>query len=319
MTRMSITRLSFLETMGRLLWVVLTTALVLSTLLPSPAEGVTDYYKLLNIDRGANKRELKRAYRIKAVELHPDKNDAPDAEEMFVAVAAAYEVLSNEEERAKYDARLVYFEETGRDLYADEGRGHRPADRYEATMFARYRTRQRQTPIPAVIIGVLTVLSGLHWFMRSRNYASYREMAMERVVELKIQELSKARKNAKAKGGKRKKPKREVIEEQARMEAEEADIFVEGAEKPTFTDILLVRFFLLPRFFTNSIIYGLVYSSLGWKRPLQYAFSSTRAYNFAVDELLEVPLEKRATAIEYLGSRGYDISVLETPDEETME
>ncbi|KAL1503943.1 hypothetical protein AB1Y20_010362 [Prymnesium parvum] len=65
-----------------------------------------DYYNLLNVSRGATARELKRAYHKLAVEYHPDKNpdDREAAETRFKAVAQAYEVLSDEDLRKKYDA-----------------------------------------------------------------------------------------------------------------------------------------------------------------------------------------------------------------------
>lgn len=63
-----------------------------------------DYYKLLGVERTASADEIKKAYRKKAMEFHPDKNpDNPQAEEMFKKISAAYEVLSNEDKRAAYD------------------------------------------------------------------------------------------------------------------------------------------------------------------------------------------------------------------------
>lgn len=64
----------------------------------------TDYYELLGVERTATSDEIKRAYRKRALALHPDRNpDDPQAEEQFRAVTAAYEVLSDDERRATYD------------------------------------------------------------------------------------------------------------------------------------------------------------------------------------------------------------------------
>jgi molecular chaperone DnaJ len=63
-----------------------------------------DYYEVLGIDRDASQAEVKKAYRRKAMEYHPDRNpNNPDAAEKFKEAAEAYEVLGNEETRSRYD------------------------------------------------------------------------------------------------------------------------------------------------------------------------------------------------------------------------
>nr|POE75786.1 dnaj-related protein scj1 [Quercus suber] len=79
-------------------------ALALLCLLPLLALGAEDYYKLLNIDRSASEREIKKAYRTLSKKFHPDKNPGDDtAHQKFVEISEAYDVLSDEELRKVYN------------------------------------------------------------------------------------------------------------------------------------------------------------------------------------------------------------------------
>lgn len=63
-----------------------------------------DYYEILGIDKGADAATIKKAYRKKAIEFHPDKNPGDHtAEEKFKEAAEAYEVLGDADKRARYD------------------------------------------------------------------------------------------------------------------------------------------------------------------------------------------------------------------------
>ena len=63
-----------------------------------------DYYEILGIDKGASASEIKKAYRKLALKFHPDKNpDDSAAEEKFKEAAEAYEVLSDDNKRERYN------------------------------------------------------------------------------------------------------------------------------------------------------------------------------------------------------------------------
>jgi len=63
-----------------------------------------DYYEVLGLGKDASGGDIKKAYRKKAVQYHPDKNpDDQSAAEKFKEVGEAYEVLSDDQKRAAYD------------------------------------------------------------------------------------------------------------------------------------------------------------------------------------------------------------------------
>lgn len=62
-----------------------------------------DYYEILGVEKSCSTEDVRKAYRKLSLKVHPDKNNAPGAEEAFKAVSKAFQCLSNEESRKKYD------------------------------------------------------------------------------------------------------------------------------------------------------------------------------------------------------------------------
>jgi curved DNA-binding protein len=86
------------------------------------AVGFQDYYETLEVPRTASAEDIRRAYRRLARKYHPDVNKEPDAEDRFKQISEAYEVLRDEEKRARYD-RLGASWKAGQDVSGASGFG----------------------------------------------------------------------------------------------------------------------------------------------------------------------------------------------------
>jgi curved DNA-binding protein len=78
-----------------------------------------DFYADLGVSRTASQEEIQRAYRKLARKLHPDVNKSPEAEERFKDVSEAYAVLSDPEQRKRYDAFGADFRRVPEDVDPD--------------------------------------------------------------------------------------------------------------------------------------------------------------------------------------------------------
>jgi curved DNA-binding protein CbpA len=70
---------------------------------------INDYYRVLKINRNASKNEIKKAFRKLALELHPDKNKHPNANQMFIELNEAYLILTDNEAKVKYDKEYDFW------------------------------------------------------------------------------------------------------------------------------------------------------------------------------------------------------------------
>lgn len=68
-----------------------------------------NYYEILNVNRKSSSNEIKTSFRKLAKQFHPDTNKTPEAEEMFKNINEAYDILTNEEKRKKYDRQVAKY------------------------------------------------------------------------------------------------------------------------------------------------------------------------------------------------------------------
>ena len=134
----------------------------------------TSYYELIGVERQATDEEIKKAYRRKALELHPDRNygNEDTATKTFAEVQAAYEVLSDPQERAWYDSHESAI------LRGDEGQGSNDAPTYHnvrvttaddlARMLRKFNTNVEFSDAP----------SGFYGFLRS----TFEQLAQEESI-----------------------------------------------------------------------------------------------------------------------------------------
>lgn len=91
--------------------------------------GATDLYRVLGVSRSAGTKEIKTAYKRLAKHWHPDKNKSPEAQEKIMQLNQAYEVLSDEEKRRRYD----WTGDVGDSAQAP--RGHHPGQAWTMPVF----------------------------------------------------------------------------------------------------------------------------------------------------------------------------------------
>lgn len=87
-----------------------------------------DYYKILGVDRKADEKEIKKAFRKLAREYHPDVNKGPQAEAKFKEMNEAYQVLSDKEKRTLYDQFGADYDKVPTGGYGHPGAGGVAAD-----------------------------------------------------------------------------------------------------------------------------------------------------------------------------------------------
>lgn len=91
------------------------------------SEPDTKLYDLLNVKKNSTYTEIKKSYRKLAMKYHPDKNKTPEGENRFKEISMAYDILSDDEKRKKYDTiGLEGLKQSG------GGQGHNPFDMFNS-------------------------------------------------------------------------------------------------------------------------------------------------------------------------------------------
>ena len=119
-----------------------------------------DYYRILNVDRGATEEQIKQAYRKLALRYHPDRNPGdPRAEERFKEISEAYGVLMDREKRTRYDSQQTVFgggyEYRQEDIFRDMFRNPNAQDLFRelSKEFEKYGARFDQKFVNRVFFG----------------------------------------------------------------------------------------------------------------------------------------------------------------------
>ncbi len=111
-----------------------------------------DYYAILEVERDADLKAIKTAYRRLARKYHPDVSSEKDAEAQFKQIAEAYEVLKDEQRREEYDTlwqhrndpRFNSQQSTGQSYSTDDASEHASYSDFFNSMFGQQRQQQRQ-------------------------------------------------------------------------------------------------------------------------------------------------------------------------------
>jgi hypothetical protein len=147
--------------------------------------NINDYYSLLGLPQGASLAEIKKAYRIKALQYHPDRNRAPDSAEMFVRISEAYQYLishqsyqgkRNPDYEKNYEAWIEYRREKAR----------HEAENYARASYAEFRKSslyKSSQPIDGNILifgfglSILTIVYSFYgYFYRVAHATNEKEM-----------------------------------------------------------------------------------------------------------------------------------------------
>jgi hypothetical protein len=99
---------------------------------------ISDYYKVLELSHGSSIEEIKKAYRKKARECHPDINHSPDAKDQFICITEAYEFLVTNHEKVMTD-EAAYRQAMENWRKYRQARSRRRAGVYAQASYSRFK------------------------------------------------------------------------------------------------------------------------------------------------------------------------------------
>jgi len=212
--------------------------------------GLESCYDVLGVSRDVKRSELSKTYRSLARKYHPDVNKEEGAELKFRAIATAYEILRDEEQRKDYDYMLDNPEEAYYHYYQYYKR------RLSPKVDVRY-----VIAITITVISILMYLHKLHAYDEAIKYAmqnpKFRNQALQIIHQEGLLENSKKLKN------KRSKEERKREEERVLREIVEDSIDIKGGySKPSPYDVLWVQIICLPY---HSTLYMKWFATWTWK------------------------------------------------------
>ncbi|MBA0632916.1 hypothetical protein Godav_001580 [Gossypium davidsonii] len=106
--------------------------------------GEQNHYTVLGVARNASSADIKRAYRLLARKYHPDVSKHSRASELFKSIRHAYEVLSNEVTRIRYDRTLTFQEDVGRSYKGKRNHGPKYEDGVRIYRWAELKRKMQE-------------------------------------------------------------------------------------------------------------------------------------------------------------------------------